>query len=313
MAKIICNAVRLGVIGALGTGAAFLVAEAVSPGSARAIAHQAGTNISSVITDNVNDPVAIRAQLRSLEEQYPKKIATVRADLTDLQTQIAQFEHERAVASRVVALANNDLADLQGLLSQAEEAKGNSYRVVRVWHNNARMDMGEAYAKAEKIRRLRDSYATRTNEIDRDLGFLSQQEQHLGELLTTLETERAEFQSQIWQLDQQIDAVSRNDRLLTMLEKRQRTIDSISPFQADSLDQVTSRIAQIRAEQESRMAALTTRSHDQNYLDTARVQVDAEARGTETYDVGIDQYEDLGLITDEIEIGANHVQTPQTN
>ena len=253
MAKIICNVVRLGVIGALGTGAAFIVAEAVSPGSARAIAHQAGTNISSVITDNVDDPVAIRAQLRSLEEQYPKKIATVRSDLTELQTQIAQFEHERAVAARVVALADNDLADLQGLLSQAEEAKGNSYRVVRVWHNNARMEVGEAYAKAEKIRRLRDSYATRTNEIDRDLGFLSQQEQHLGELLTTLETERAEFQSQLWQLDQQIDAVSRNERLLTMLEKRQKTIDSISPFEADSLDQVTSRISQIRAEQESRM------------------------------------------------------------
>ena len=107
-------------------------------------------------------------------------------------------------------------------------------------------------------------------------------------------------------------AGSGDDRV-ALLEKRQRTIDSISPFQADSLDQVTSRIAQIRAEQESRMAALTTRSHDQNYLDTARVQVDAEARGTETYDVGIDQYEDLGLITDKIEIGANHVQTPQTN
>ena len=162
MAGIVCNVVRVGVITALGAGAAFVVAEAVSPGSARAVAHQAGTNISQIITNNVDDPVALREQLRSLEAQYPKKIATVRSDLTELQTQLSQFEHERAVAARVVALADNDLSSLQDLISQGEEARGDSYRVVRVWHNNAKLDLEEAYAKAEKIRRLRDSYATRT-------------------------------------------------------------------------------------------------------------------------------------------------------
>ena len=171
-----------------------------------------------------------------------------------------------------------------------------------MWHNNAKINLEEAYAKAEKIRRLRDSYATRTGELDRDMGFLKQQEQHLGELLTTLETERSEFQSQLWQLDQQIDAVSRNERLLTMLEKRQKTIDSISPFQADSLDQVTSRIAKIRAEQESRMASLATRSSDERYVERARVMIDAESRGDEAYEVQSNVFEDLGPIG-EIEVG----------
>ena len=134
------------------------------------------------------------------------------------------------------------------------------------------------------------------------MGFLKQQEQHLGELLGTLETERAEFQSQLWQLDQQIDAVSRNERLLTMLEKRQKTIDSISPFKADSLDQVTQRIAKIRAEQESRMASLATRTADDNYLKRAQVQIDAETRGDATYDVHTNPFEDLGPIGD-IEVG----------
>lgn len=315
MAKIICNAVRVGVIGALGTGAAFLIAEAVSPGSARAIAHQAGTNLSQVITNNVDDPVVLREQIRSLEEQYPKKIATVRNDLTELQTQIAQFEHERAVAARVVKLADSDLAELQHLLSQAEQAKGDSYRVVRVWHNNARLDMGEAYAKAEKIRRLRESYATRTSEIDRDLGFLQEQELHLGDLLTTLETERADFQSQLWQLDQQIDAVSRNDRLLDMLEKRQKTIDSISPFKADSLDHVTQRIAKIRAEQESRMEAITNRRQVFSYEEAAKVQIDAENRDGGALEIGSDSYEDFGPISQEIEIGLDDspVRVPETN
>lgn len=302
MAGIVCNVVRIGVITALGAGAAFVVAEAVSPGSARAVARQAGTNLSQVINDGVADPVAIREQLRSLEEQYPKKIGTVRNDLAELRTQLAQFEHERAVAARVVALADSDLAGLQDLISQGEEARGDTYRVVRVWHNNSKIELEEAYAKAEKIRRLRDSYATRTGELDRDMGFLRQQEEQLGDLLSTLETERAEFQSQLWQLDQQIDAVSRNERLLTMLEKRQKTIDSISPFQADSLEQVTSRLAQIRAEHESRMASLTSRSQDVDYVERARVQVDAQKRGDNAYDSMTEGFHDIGPVG-EIEIG----------
>ena len=91
-----------------------------------------------------------------------------------------------------------------------------------------------------------------------------------------------------------------------MLEKRQKTIDSISPFQADSLDQVTSRIAKIRAEQESRMASLATRSSDERYIERARVQIDAETRGEETYEVHSNPFEDLGPIggpAGEIEVG----------
>lgn len=87
-----------------------------------------------------------------------------------------------------------------------------------------------------------------------------------------------------------------------MLEKRQKTIDSISPFQADSLDQVTQRIAKIRAEQESRMEAITTRRTDENYLDRAKVMVDAESRGEKGIEFGEPVFEDFGF-TDEIEIG----------
>jgi len=67
MARIVRTVVRVGVVSVLGTGAAFIVAEAVSPGSARAIAHQAGTNLSQVINEHIDDPVAIRSQLRDLE------------------------------------------------------------------------------------------------------------------------------------------------------------------------------------------------------------------------------------------------------
>jgi chromosome segregation ATPase len=292
MARICRKIVRVGVIGALGVGTAALVAEAASPGSARAIARQAKQNVRAVIHDRIDDPVALREQLRSLEAQYPERIDAVRGDLTELQGQMAQFRHELAVTERVVALAEQDLGQMQHLLSRAEDARSkNGFAVVRVRHGTESLDMGEAYAKAERIRQLKEVYAARAGEIRRDMGFLGEQESRLSDLLTTLETERAEFQSQLWQLDRQIDAVARNERMLTMLEKRQRTLDQTSPFAADSLEQVTGRIAQIRAEQEARMESLTSRRYDDDILNRARVQVDADAAGNEAFHAELDSLE----------------------
>ncbi|MEL6798193.1 MAG: hypothetical protein AAFO89_15405, partial [Planctomycetota bacterium] len=287
---------RVGVIGALGVGAAFLVAEAAQPGSARAIVKQAGHNVSSAINSNIDDPVALREQLRDLESQYPKKIEAVRGDLAELEGQIAQFERELAVAERVVALADQDLGEMQHLLAKAEDARS-THRIVRVRFDNESMDMSQAYAKAERIQQLRDSYANRASEIGRDLTFLTEQESHFGELLTTLETERAQFQNQLWQLDQEIDAIARNERLLEILEDRQRTLDEMSPYSADSLDQVTSRISSIKAEQKARMEALTNRSLEDTFLDRANVEVGADATADITFEAQLND----GL--DEIEIG----------
>ncbi len=301
MAGFVCNAVRVGVIGALGVGAAFLVAEAAQPGSARAIVKQAGHNVSNAINSNIDDPVALRQQLRDLEGQYPKKIEAVRGDLVDLQAQLSQFERELAVAERVVALADQDLGEMQHLLAKAEDARS-THRIVRVRFDNESMDMSEAYAKAERIRQLRDSYATRAGEIERDMGFLMEQESHFGELLKTLETEQAQFQNQLWQLDQQIDAVARNERLLEILEKRQRTLDEMSPFSAESLDQVTSRIAKIKAEQEAQMESLTRKKVETDYETRAQIQVDAESEAEITFEAELDEIEVGEAIEGDFEV-----------
>ncbi|MEM8757731.1 MAG: hypothetical protein AAGF47_08105 [Planctomycetota bacterium] len=292
MAKIVRNVVRFGVISALGVGTAFIVAEAVNPGSGRAMAHQARHGISSVIDANIDDPVALRAQLRDLESQYPGKIAAVRDDLGELRTQLAQFERELGITERVIALAEQDLGAMQHLLSKAEDAQtANGYAVVRVRFENESLELADAYDKAQRIVRLRDDYTARAGEIRRDMGFLTEQETRLADLLGTLEQERSRFQDQLSQLDRQIDAVARNERMLAMLEKRQKTLDEISPYSADSLDQVTDRIERIRSEQESRMAALTRRTAETSYEDIARVQIDREQAAEREFEVELDQIE----------------------
>lgn len=302
MACLIRPVVRFGVIGALGLGASYLIAESVAPGSARAVAGQAKTVIVGFIADNVDDPVALRAQLRELESQYPDRIAQVRSDLTELQTQRRAFDRELAVAQRVISLAEQDLSQMTRLLSRAEEAQREaSFGVVRVRYENESLDLDSAYAKASRIRELRDGYTARADEITRDLGYLSEQETQLADLLSQLETEHERFRQQLWQLDQQVDAIARNERMIDLMEKRQATIDRISPYSADSLDQVEQRLAQVRSEQEQRMASLSRSQKDLSYVERAKSQIEAES------DAGLATGGLIEVTPPEIEIGEKDV------
>ena len=75
------GAVRFGVMAALAGGAAAVVAEAARPGSVGAILHQTSGMVGSVIDANIDDPAAMRAQIKRLQAEYPEKIAEVRARL----------------------------------------------------------------------------------------------------------------------------------------------------------------------------------------------------------------------------------------
>ncbi|MEO0513089.1 MAG: hypothetical protein AAF108_09370 [Planctomycetota bacterium] len=277
MACFIRPVARFGVISALGLGATYIVLESVAPGSARAVLQQGKQTVTRVIAQNVDDPVAIRAQLRQLEEEYPQRIAQVRTDLTELRSQRSSFEHELEVARRVVELTEADMGQLRGLISRAEEAQSDAaYGVVRVRFDRRSLDVDQAYEKAARLSDLRNAHAARAHEIERDLTLLAEQENQLASLLDQLETEREQFRQQLWQLDRQVDAIARNDRMIEMMEKRQATLDEISPYAAASLDQVTARLAEVRSEQEQQLQALGRSKAGTDYVARAKNQLDAE-------------------------------------
>ena len=98
--------VRLAVIAGVVGGVGLLAAQ--SP-RARALMHQAHQTVSNKIDRVIDDPVALRAQLRELEMKYPQRIASVRSDLAEVTAQVSELEHEMQVASKVVELAAADL------------------------------------------------------------------------------------------------------------------------------------------------------------------------------------------------------------
>jgi len=288
------------------------VAVAVAgPDSVKAFLHQTRSTVRDAVDSQISDPVALRAQLRSLEEQYPKKIADVRGDLSELTEQIAQLDRELAVSKRVVAMTEADLNQMQGVLTRAEQAKTDGLTQGVVHEVRVRFDgdravkLDDAYAKVNRVNQLRSAYVARVGDIERDLGYLGQQKDRLSSLLTQLETERAEFQTQLWSLDRQVDAISRNDRMIDIMEKRQETIENHSRYEAASLDQITGRLADIRAKQESKLQMFSQNTDIKNYENAAKYMLDSE-QSARPNQLRFDK--PIEVAPSVIEIGPEHVQ-----
>ncbi len=268
--------VRVAVLGVVAGTAVVLVAQ-TPRGSA--LYSQVKQGVADKIDRHIDDPVALRNQLRKLEAQYPERIAAVRADLSEVQRHLTELERERAVGERVLELTRTDLEVLEDLITRAEEARSqNGMRAVRVSFDNQSLDIAGAYARANSVASTHQAYASRQNDIERDLDLLSQQEARLGELLAQLETEQNQFQAQLWQLDQQVDAIARNERMIGMLETRDRAIARHDRYQSHSLHEVQGKIAERLASQERRLAGLATVTERQSYEQRAQFELDVLRR-----------------------------------
>lgn len=269
--------VRYAVIAGLVGGTAALIA---GPDRLGALATQARGSINSAIDSQIEDPVALRAQMRSLGAEYPERIAAVERDLAEVRSQIVQLRREAEVTERVVDLAAADLGQIRDLIGRAETAQAAATNmgqgaIVRVVFNAESLDLNSAYTKARSIQQVQDAYASRAADIERDMGYLAQQEQRLAQLASQLRQEYTDFQAQLWQMDRQVDTIARNERLISMMEKRQRTLDENSRYHAGSMQQLSSRFADIRSKQEARLETLSQSTNINTYEERAKIQLDA--------------------------------------
>lgn len=290
MFGIVKPVVRIAVIAGLGVGAAAVIA---GPHRVAAVFQSAQQKVCGVIDSTIDDPTALRAQLRELAEKYPERITGVRGDLAELQEQMRQIDRDKQVAERVVALASKDLDGLKSMLAKAENTRATvgSGRAILVSINDKSIPLDQAYSRATQIQQTRAAYQSKSADADRTLAYLEQQETRLTELLGKLEAEQAEFQTQLWQIDHQVDAIARNDRLLEMLEKRQKQIDSYSRYDVVSLDQVKQRLSQVQAKQEAQFSALDKTANRLNYEDTAAAQIEAERAARNEFERATDAVE----------------------
>lgn len=276
MAGITKTVIRVAVIGGLLTAGAAVVA---GPHRIAALGRQAQHSVQHVIDRTIDDPVAMRSQLRDLEAKYPKRIAEVRSHLAEIQEQMRQVERDKAVSQRVVSLAQDDFEELKDLIAQAEDARleyGNT-RLITIGFNDTTFNVDEAYNKANGIADTISVYSTRASDLDRDFASLQRDESRLDSLLKKLETEHAQFRAQIVQLDGQIDSIARKKKMVAIMADRQRRIDELSRYEVASLDQFKSTLAKRAAELDAKLDVLARGEEQSSYEDIARFQVESDS------------------------------------
>ena len=273
--------VVLGVLTAIAVGGMVLVG-----GSERTAAFigDVQTSVVEIIDTSIDDPAAMRHQLRKLQADYPERIGAVRADLAEIHEEIRQLERERAISERVVEMTSEDLAALDPLISNANDAvlSGShaSLAAATVRFENRLYTLDRAHSRAEQIRSTNNAYAARAADAEHDLGYLEQQAARLAQILVQLENERAQFEAQLTQLDRQIDAIARNERLIQLMEKRHTAIEAHSRYEAQSIEHFVARLSQVRTRQEAELDTLANAQRRVDYEDVARMQLEAEqARG----------------------------------
>ena len=260
--------VRWGLIGGLAIGGVTLL---VGPQRVIACFDQLRQEATTIVDGIVDDPVALRRQLDDLAREYPQRIAEITGEVSKIDQQLIQFERDESIARNVVKLTTQDLESLKDLVRLAEQEEGIGETSVSFWFEGVRFDLESAYTKARRIRTVRANYEDRLAADRRQMELMHEQRDRLSVILEKIKHEHEQYRSQLWQLDREIDAIERNDHIIAMVERQQNTLSNFDRFgSGNNLDQVRSKLAEIRTVQESAILALTETGGGSDYETRAR-------------------------------------------
>ncbi len=249
----------------------------VGPERVGAMAEQVTGHIESHFDANLDDPVVLRRQLAEVKRQYPTRIKAVRQDLASLQEETRRLTREKAISERVVALVDLDLSRLTPALQEARaQLTSTGVKQAAIAFDGEVMSLRRANSKAREIERTRLAHAATAADAEHNLKYLGAQEERFQALLLQLEEEQAQLSAQLVQLENEVESIARNERLIKMLAARQATLESAERFKVGSLDHVTGLLERKRAEQEAELDQLAAGVEATSYEDIAVEQLRVE-------------------------------------
>lgn len=268
---------RWGLISAAVVGGTTIL---VGPERVAAGFDQVRTMASHVFEDFVDDPVALRRQLQGLADQYPDRITEVRGEIAQIDIQIDQLNHDNDVADRVISLTSDDLEEIRVAVVDAEVSMEAGQKVA-IRRGSFRVNIDQARSEARRIAGIKANYQDRLNSNDQQVSLISNQRERLSDILGQLEDEYGQFEEKLWVLDRQIDAIERNDRLITMTEEQQAILRDYEKLgKVGNLRQLESKLEELRITQEAQLQALEKHG----------VKSDYERRAREDIQIGDEMY-----------------------
>jgi hypothetical protein len=223
--------------------------------------------------DLVDDPIALRRQLRNLSDQYPDRISEVRGELTSIDVQIRQLDHDQQIAQRVVTITSKDLGELKDSVLAATEGIEDT-RKITVRRGSFEVGLDQARSEARRIIGIKSAYEDRFLGNEKQISILTRQKERLTDILAQLESEYCEFEAKLFQLDRQIDSIERNDRLIAMTEEQQAMLNDFEKLgKVGNLRQLEAKLEELRTTQEAQLQTLERHGIQGEYEQRAREEI----------------------------------------
>lgn len=264
------HVVRWGLITAVVVGGTTVL---IGPERVAAGFDQVRSLVSATVDDFVDDPVALRRQLRGLADQYPDRIAEVRGELSEIDVQLGQLDHDTDVARRVVTLTDGDLDLLKERMAEATAGTSEGQKVM-IRRGSFDVGLDQARSEGRRIAGIRSAYQDRIIGNEQQAALLARQKQRLTDILAQLESEYGEFEAKLWQLDRQIDSIERNDRLIAMTEEQQAMLRDFEKLgKVGNLRQLEAKLEELRTTQEAQLQTLERHGIQGEYEQRARESI----------------------------------------
>lgn len=200
-------------------------------------------------------------ELAKLRAEYPKQIASIRSQISEVDRRLAEIDKEEARATDIVRLCEEDISYLEDQRSVLGTVYANQRAIE---HRGSRYTPAEAEVLIGRIAQTRALYADRQTDLKTEREVLAAEREVLLVEMEELKLEQAEFEAEYNSLLREIDRLKRNEELLKIKEGRNGCGKDKHGEAMSTLGAVKSSIEKARFEQEERMksARITPKALD---------------------------------------------------
>jgi chromosome segregation ATPase len=234
-------------------------------------------HLRSNVDELVDSRVALRHEVKKLQREYPKRIADLRVQLTELERDQIACERDRQVAREVVTLAEADVELLRERLASVETT-GAEGDFVSVEFRSELLARDQAVARASRIAETASSYRAQLEDLNAESEMLAAERSRLKAALAQTESEYRTFQAEVGSLMREIEAVKRKEKLVALAERQKRDQESLFEDQATALGRVKELIERRRIQLDERLKAARAFPGGNEYEARARLRLNAPHR-----------------------------------
>lgn len=256
------------IVGLCGVGAVALAHVVLGKERAHNAAHALRDMAQAEVDELIAQQQDLKKELASLRNEYPKQIALVRSQISQVERDLAKLDAEETRATDIVKLCEEDISYLD---DQRAVVNGQYASARVIEHHGSKYTLSESEQLTGRIAETRGIYVTRLDEITTERRVLEGERDHLTVELDSIRAEQAEFESEYQSLIREIERLKRNQEVIELAENRRGLGCEQHGANMNTLEKIKTAVERARMEQEERMKSARVAPKSLNYETRARL------------------------------------------